>query len=785
MSVFSVKTRRNEDPKAKNHVYISSHPDDRKNCAEILKQELLEIHDCAVYQLKEDAGHATIEDLKSYFTEIQLFVVAITSRYLDSSCPFLYEEFTYAMENNIPVLPIVMESNLSELFIKRMNQVKDGYGNIQFLDHTSMDPSEISYEKKLENKVSSILLGDEMLRRIRSAFSAYIFLSYRKKDRNNAKELMKLIHKIPFCEDYAIWYDEFLSPGEVWSDAIARAMTKSVLVVMAVTPSITEKDNYVVSNEYPYARQTGKPILPAEIIPTNINRLHQLLPDLPETIDCQNEEQLRIALKDALGIFVQSDKIRSSEENYLLGLAYLQGIDVERDVEKGIKFIEKAADEGLEEALKKLLDIYGEGIGVQKNIQKQLRISEQLTEIYRSRMKKEPSHDNFGDFTESLQKLGELQIKCENYASVEKTVAELKMLAEDYKNQWTVVYTYERYYEILRELNLKKGNMEEVEKYTDCIIELLESAIANKEITRSGIEFIILKLQFQKARMRYENGKEDVQKKYLKIIKNIEELSADEKSDEILFLYIYIHLEMAKEVLLNGHGDLKQAVDWAKIAYETSLCMNDILGYQMTRTCRVYALSAYASLLGMKGDHKQALELSYKGFKETQQLSREYSIPDVRTILETFREMVYNDLLLVILDMGKKDLTGYEKASMPSKVYAREQLTEKRLMNIRKKLDSELVAEDVFLFIDTTLNGNANKGILFTNKAFIGSDFYAGSQKKPIFYKDLKKVELGERANKIVLTYKDDTAETIFGSIYTGYLLEVLHQIMKYPDVFC
>ena len=59
MSVFSVKTRRNEDPKAKNHVYISSHPDDRENCAEILKQELLEIHDCAVYQLKEDTGHAS------------------------------------------------------------------------------------------------------------------------------------------------------------------------------------------------------------------------------------------------------------------------------------------------------------------------------------------------------------------------------------------------------------------------------------------------------------------------------------------------------------------------------------------------------------------------------------------------------------------------------------------------------------------------------------------------------------------------------------------------------
>ena len=43
----------------------------------------------------------------------------------------------------------------------------------------------------------------------RHAFDAYIFLSYRKKDRRYANELMRLIHNNPECRDIAIWFDEF------------------------------------------------------------------------------------------------------------------------------------------------------------------------------------------------------------------------------------------------------------------------------------------------------------------------------------------------------------------------------------------------------------------------------------------------------------------------------------------------------------------------------------------------------------------------------------------------
>ena len=66
-------------------------------------------------------------------------------------------------------------------------------------------------------------------KKVRAAFDAYIFLSYRKKDRRYANELMKLIHSHPQCRDIAIWYDEFLTPGENFRVNIEKILKTSKL----------------------------------------------------------------------------------------------------------------------------------------------------------------------------------------------------------------------------------------------------------------------------------------------------------------------------------------------------------------------------------------------------------------------------------------------------------------------------------------------------------------------------------------------------------------------------
>ena len=74
------------------------------------------------------------------------------------------------------------------------------------------------------------LVSDEMAEKVRAAFDAYIFLSYRKKDRKYANELMRLIHKNDFCRDIAIWYDEYLVPGEDFNNAITEALKRVIFL---------------------------------------------------------------------------------------------------------------------------------------------------------------------------------------------------------------------------------------------------------------------------------------------------------------------------------------------------------------------------------------------------------------------------------------------------------------------------------------------------------------------------------------------------------------------------
>ena len=56
---------------------------------------------------------------------------------------------------------------------------------------------------------------------------------------------MRLIHQNDFCRDIAIWYDEYLEPGENFNNAILKAIEKSKLFTMVVTPNLINEDNYV------------------------------------------------------------------------------------------------------------------------------------------------------------------------------------------------------------------------------------------------------------------------------------------------------------------------------------------------------------------------------------------------------------------------------------------------------------------------------------------------------------------------------------------------------------
>ena len=229
-------TRGMGDARGKPRVFLTCHPEDREKAIPLIAEDLLRHVNCAVWYDAEPAAEYDPWELRAALDEMQLFVAAVSSKFLYSDHRAKDVELKYALERHIPVLPILLESGLSREF----NRITDT--KIQVVYRTVSDPTATPYEEVLDTYLKSVLVGDELAEKVRDAFDAYVFLSYRKKDRRHAQRLMHLIHENKQFRDIAIWYDEFLVPGENYNDAIRDAFEKSGLFALAVTPSLLEPE---------------------------------------------------------------------------------------------------------------------------------------------------------------------------------------------------------------------------------------------------------------------------------------------------------------------------------------------------------------------------------------------------------------------------------------------------------------------------------------------------------------------------------------------------------------
>ncbi len=352
--VLSYVTKGNASPRGKAKVYFSYAGEDLvylQHTAELL----FRTHDCAVYYYDYTKGAPDNRELALLLQEMVLFVTPVTANYLFTENNARCFELQFALQQHIPFLPLLQNDDL----IGPFNEI---CGNLQFLNEFVNDATAISFEEKLKNYLDAVVLDRQLISRIQAAFDAYVFLSYRKKDRAEAQQLMRLIHNHPQCLDIAIWYDEFLVPGEPFDEAIEAALKKSNLFALLVTPNLVNEDNYVMQVEFPMARDAGKYILAAESIETDKDELRKKFSGLP---DCVNAHDRNRIPAEIVRLLQRTARERSStpEHNYLIGLAYLSGIDVERNPAMAVALITDAADHGLYEAMQKLANMYFEGIG--------------------------------------------------------------------------------------------------------------------------------------------------------------------------------------------------------------------------------------------------------------------------------------------------------------------------------------------------------------------------------------------------------------------------------------
>ena len=403
MSQLAYLTRGNASPQGKPRVYFCCHPADQAAFLQPMARELLAQADCSIWYDPEPAAPlspAQREQRASDLVQMQLFVLPVTARLLTSPSPALEWEFPLAMEQHIPVLPILQEPGLEARF-------NEACGDLQCLDPNQTDPTALPYEERLRKFLDCVLIGDELAAQVRAAFDAYIFLSYRKKDRREAQALMRLIHESAFCRDIAIWYDEFLTPGEDFNQAIIQALEKSDLFVLAVTPHLLEHPNYVMDEEFPAAKSSGKPILPVEMVPADRAELEAAYPGIPPCASGQDRPVLSEGLKAALRGLALRESDGDPRHNFFIGLAYLTGIDVEVDKARAVELIRGAADDGLAEAMGKLASMYHAGEGVPRDYRQAAQWQRRLAGALRTRWDESHSEDAFRDLADALWDLGD------------------------------------------------------------------------------------------------------------------------------------------------------------------------------------------------------------------------------------------------------------------------------------------------------------------------------------------------------------------------------------------
>ncbi len=610
--MFQYKTRGNSSPQGKQRVYFTCHPGDFETYFEKLSDQILALENCAVwYSYPEEA----YQDIETDLGQMNLFVIPVTTKMLTTPNRTMDIDFPFALNRNIPVLPLMQENGLDELFCKR-------FGDLQYLNENAKDDTAIPYEEKLKRYLSSVLVGDELAAKVRAAFDAYIFLSYRKKDRKYAQELMRLIHKNDFCRDIAIWYDEFLTPGENFNSAIADALQKSELFALVVTPNLVNETNYVQSTEYPMARNSGKKILPAELENTDKSKLVEMYESIPECIDANDDKLLSQSLLECLNEIAMRENDSDPQHNFFIGIAYLNGIDVETDTERAVALITASAEAGLNEAIEKLVSMYQNGEGVNRDYRNAIEWQQKLVENFRNAYLRSGSVSDCKSLIMALWRLGDYLYNVCDFAAAESAYAEMERSCIELREHGVVSHrTLTASYNGLGDIRRSLGDLAGAEKYYEKALELSEELVKEKGTAASRRDLSLSYNNLGNIRKACGDhyGAEEYYKKSLALREELaKETGTDTSRRDLSISYCMI-------------GDIRSALGDPAVAeeyYKKSLSLREELVKETgTATSRRDLSISYERLgdirkafidySGAEEYYKKALELSEAIAKET------------------------------------------------------------------------------------------------------------------------------------------------------------------------
>ena len=600
MQQLLFKTKSGGSPQDKPRVYFTCHPDDFDRTFPKVCEDIFKTYDCVIYYTA-NMTELLPEDTREFDLErMNMFVVPVTFRLMTTLNRANDYDLKFAKDRNIAILPIMFETGIDFIYSRPEN-----FGNRQYLAPFEHDMTAISYEKKLKKYLESTLFDDKTVERVRKAFDAYIFLSYRKIDRVYANDLMKLIHSEEKFRDIAIWFDEFLTPGREFDREIDEALSLSKLFALAITPNLTKytldgKRNYIMTDEYPKAKntvldlETGEklPILPIQVTDMgdgDKKALDDEFPGIPESVDGRKICELSNAMYENLKRIALNENKTDPEHNYLIGLAYLKGIDVETNPERGLELITSAAEDDYPEAMIRLIVMYQNGDNVSRDFHENLKWCQRLYSLYYKELGEEHpctlwsynllanAYSDLGDYQRALEiHKKTYSIRCKVNGEKDKgTLESLNNLALTYFNIGD--------YRQSLDLNKKAYFL-----YCECL---------GKEHPSTLISLGNLCGSYLKVK-DFQNALEFSKQLYLTHCKVLGEEHPDTLTSQGNLASVYLEL-----------GDYRQALEINKKVYSSRV---KVLGENHPDT--IASLNNLSFIYGKTGNQKRCLSLSIKAF---------------------------------------------------------------------------------------------------------------------------------------------------------------------------
>lgn len=393
MNSFKIFSRDNKK-KADYNIYVIGGESDVLKHQNRVNDILLAHSNIAIYYKEKEVDLDLYNDALSTFN---LTVILISNSLFKNKK--IIEEKNLLESHQVPILPLCADGSLD---IDKYNKV---FGEYHLIDIDDIN--------KIKVFLDTLLVDSETIAKIKAAFDAYIFISYRKKDRKHAIDLINLLQSNTKYLSLGIWFDDYLTPGQNFNDEIFEYLDKSTLFSLVITPNLINEKNYVQSIEYPEAIKEHKQIIPFEYEKVDTKELDKLFPHIPTLVKPNKNNINSLIEKAYTSLSLKEDD--NGEHLYFLSLAYLYGIDSLKNINHALKLLNRADELGFYLASKKLADIYHYGIGVDVNISKYHKYLKRYYSLYLNESinhgLEEPFYDVFLDIVTNHTTNNEKEIK--------------------------------------------------------------------------------------------------------------------------------------------------------------------------------------------------------------------------------------------------------------------------------------------------------------------------------------------------------------------------------------